>query len=142
MEQQTKQDVPEMPGDRPPVATYQTQMVSEPDRSFVETQRTHLTNMIVWAISGCVIGINVGQWVMRMRHSVEITATIILTLLLIQIVWLTRQGMNLRRWTHELRAERLKLLEMYKAKVDELLPNDPIEAARIKMRMEEQWPIP
>jgi len=126
MEQQPEQTMPEVSG----------------DRSFVEIQRSHLTSMIVCAMSGCIVGISMEEWISVKRPADyrQITAAVIIAIVLVQLVWLTRQLLKLRKWKHDLRAERQKLLETYNARVDELLVNDPIEAARVKMQMEEQWP--
>jgi len=128
MEQQPKQTMPEVSG----------------DRSFVEMQRSHLTSMIVCAMSGTVLGINLCQWIL-MKHSakyIEITTDITIALMLLSMGLLIWQWLKLRKWKHDLRAERQRLLETYSVRLDELLANDPLEAARIKMRMEEQWPRP
>ncbi|HTF67537.1 MAG TPA: hypothetical protein VK638_33140 [Edaphobacter sp.] len=98
--------------------------------------------MIVCALSGTVLGINLCQWIL-MKHSanyIEITTDITIALMLLSMGLLTRQWLKLRKWKHDLRAERRRLLETYNARIDEFLADDPIEAARVKMQMEEQWP--
>ena len=126
MEQQPKQTMPEVSG----------------DRSFVEIQSSHLTSMIVCAMSGCIVGINVEEWIIIKRPADyrQIAAAIVIALVLVQLVWLTQQLLKLRKWKHDLRTERQKILETYNARIDEFLADDPIEAARMKMQMEEQWP--
>lgn len=126
MEQQPEQTVSEMRG----------------DRTFIETQKNYLANMIVWAMSGCIVGISVGQWITTARPAdhAGINAIIIIALVLFQVTWLTRQFLRLRKWKHDLRAEREKILENFNARIDEYLAHDPIKAARMKMQMEEQWP--
>ena len=126
MEPDPKQTMPEVSG----------------DRTFIETQKNYLANMIVWAMSGCIVGISMGQWITTARPAdhAGINGVIIIAIVLVQFVWLTRQFLKMRKWREDLRADRLRLLETWYARVDEMLPDDPIQAARLKMQMEEQWP--
>lgn len=128
MEQQPEQTMPEVSG----------------HRSSVEMQRSQLTSMIVSAMTGTILGINLCQWILMKRSAnyIEITTDITITLMLLSMGLLIWQWLKLRKWKHDLRAERQRLLETYSVRIDELLADDPLEAARIKMRMEEQWPRP
>lgn len=114
------------------------------ERPFVETQRAYLVSMMVWAMSGIIVGLNIGQWLILKlaAHYWEITAVITIALVMTQMAWLTKQFLRMRKWRQELRAERESLIESFGTRIDALLPDDPIRAARMKMEMEEQWPRP
>jgi len=128
MEQQGKQTVSKVSG----------------DRTFIETHMNYLSTIIVWAASGAILGINLGQWIVTKypANHAEITAAVIIGLVLFQFGWLTKQFIKMRRWKKDLNDERIRLIEDYAGKVDALLPNDPVQAARLKMAMEESWPKP
>jgi hypothetical protein len=112
-----------------------------PERSAFETDRSNFTSMITWAISGIVLGINLGAYTLAARPK-WITSATVIALVLLQFAILGKQFFQLRRWRRDLRAERQRMMERYNRQIDEMFADDPIAGARIKMSIERQWPRP
>lgn len=114
------------------------------ERSFIETYRTQLIGHVVWALSGIILGISTEQVVVSRYPTTyqHITSIMVIAVLAVQFVWLIAQFLNMRKWSRDLRAERQGFMEYYNAQVDKLLPDDPIEATKLKMAMELRWPKP
>ena len=124
MEQQTEQAMSEVSG----------------IRAYIEKQWVYLTaTALVIGFSG---GFTIGPFLEKNYpgHRAAITGTVDGLLIVAEVTLIAILAVRTRRANRALRAQRDQIVTDFHAQVDQLLPDDPIEAARIKMQMEARCP--
>lgn len=115
-------------------------------RASVEKDNIYTMWIMMAALCGITVGLNVEELIVRKygygHESSGITAVMILAIASFQFGWVAYQHFRIRRWRQDLRAQRERLLNDFNKRIDEMFPNDPVGAARVKMRMEAEWPKP
>ena len=124
MEQQTEQTLSEVSG----------------IRAYIEKQWLYL--MAISMTMGFSGGFTLGPFLEKNYpgHRAAITGSIDAVVIVAEVTLIAILAVRTRRATRAIRAQREQIVTNFHAQVDELLPHDPIQAARIKMQMEAQCP--
>ena len=112
--------------------------------SLKRQRQINLRLSFVWGVAGITIGLTIEGWIYRhyAARAVGITAVIEIGLMIISLAILTAGGFALREWKRELQCEREEVVARTRADIDRMYGDDVVGAARMKMQLEEQWPLP